>query len=171
MMNTIETERLILRKFTIEDAQDAFEMNSDPEVLKYIPADPAKSVEETRELIKRTTLADYKTHGFGRHAIVLKSTGKLIGFTGLKQEDNIDGVELGYRLNRSFWGQGLGFEAAEPFIKIAFEEMNTPILYGSAMKENVASIKILKRLGMTFRREELFMGENFDILAIDNPHY
>ena len=54
--------------------------------------------------------------------------------------------------------------------EIFFEEMKIPILYGSAMKENQASIRILQKLGMTFRRQELFMGETFDVLAIDNPN-
>ena len=170
MMRIIETERLILRKFTLADAAAAFEMNSDPEVLKYIPSEPCKSIEETRELLERTTLKDYEIHGYGRHAIELKSSGKLIGFTGLKLEQDIDGVDLGYRLNRKYWGNGYGYEAAAPFIDVAFKEMKLPILYGSAMKENQASIKILQKLGMTYRRQELFMGETFDVLAIDNPN-
>lgn len=169
-MKTIETERLILRKFTLDDAQDAFEMNADPEVLKYIPTEPAKSVEEVRNLIEKTTLADYVKHGFGRHAVVLKESGKLIGFTGLKQESDLNGVDLGYRLNRAYWGKGYGMEAAKPFIDVAFKEMNIPILLGSAMKANTASVKILTNLGMTYRYEELFMGEEFDVYGIDNPY-
>lgn len=169
-MKIIETERLLLRPFTLNDAEKAFEMNADPEVLKYIPMEPCKSVEETRALIKRTTLADYKKYGFGRHAVILKSENNLIGFTGLKQEEEINGVDLGYRLSRKYWGKGLGYEAAAPFVKVAFEEMNIPLLYGSAMKENLASIRILKKLGMTFRRKEMFMGSEFDVLAIDNPN-
>ena len=171
MYDTIETERLILRKFTLDDAEAAFEMNNDPEVMKYIPGEISKSVEDVRENIRKNTIEDYEKYGFGRSAIILKETNEFIGFTGLKNDLDIGGVDLGYRLIRRFWGKGYATESARPFIKIAFEDLAVKTLWGGAMAENLASISILKKMGMSYRHTEVFEGLNFDMYAIDDQKY
>ena len=169
MPDFIETDRLILRRFTLDDAEAAFEMNSDPEVMKYVPGGISKSVEEVRESIQKNTLDDYEKYGFGRSAIILKATNEFVGFTGLKNDLDLGGVDLGYRLIRRFWGKGIATESARPFINIAFNEMNLKTVLGGAMPENIASVTILKKMGMTYRYSQVFEGLNFDIFAIDNP--
>lgn len=167
----IETERLLMRKFTLSDAQDAFEMNRDHEVLKYIPTEPAQSLEEVKELIQNTTLADYDKFGFGRMAVILKSTQEFMGFSGLKNEPELNGVDIGFRFKKKFWNQGFGTESALPFLKIGFESMNLNEIVAGAMPANKGSVAILKKLGMSFRDQKEFEGQLFDIYAISSQTY
>lgn len=166
----IETERLILRKFTLEDAQPALAMNSDPEVTKYLPMEKAVDLGTIRASIQNNTLADYEKHGFGRMAVTLKETGEFMGFNGLKYEEDFGGVDIGFRLLRKFWGQGYATESALPFIKIAFEELNQPTIWAGAMPSNAGSIKVLTKLGLTYRKEMIFEEELFNVYALENPN-
>ena len=165
----IETDRLIMRKFTLDDAEDALKMNSEPEVTKYIPFESAKTLEKVKESIENNTLADYDKFGFGRLAVTLKETGEFMGFSGLKNDPSLKAVDIGFRFSSRFWGQGYGTESAMPFLDVAFKELELPELVGAAMKDNLGSIAILKKMGLTFRNTELFEGYPFDVYALQNP--
>ncbi len=166
----IETERLLLRKFTLDDAEAAFEMNTDPEVTKFLPMEKSATIEDIRDSIKNNTLADYENHGYGRMAVTLKETGEFMGFNGLKYEEELGGVDIGFRFSRRFWGKGYATESAIPFIKIAFEEMNEPTIWGGAMPDNHGSINVLTKLGLDYRKQMVFEGQLFNIYGLDNPN-
>ena len=79
----LETDRLLLREYVEEDAEAFFKLNSDPEVLRFVPDKQLLNVEQARQLLIDHPIADYRKHGFGRGACILKSTGEQIGFAGL----------------------------------------------------------------------------------------
>lgn len=166
----IETDRLILRKFTLDDAVAAYEMNSDPEVTKYLPMEKSKTVADIRASIQKNTLDDYEKHGFGRMAVTLKETGEFMGFNGLKYEDDFGGVDIGFRFLRKFWGKGYATESALPFIKIAFEDLKQPTIWGGAMPDNSGSINVLTKLGLDYRKDMIFDGQLFKVYGLDNPN-
>ena len=78
----LETDRLRLRQYVEEDAEAFFELNSDPRVLRFVPDKPLLNVEQARQILIDHPIADYRKHGFGRGACILKSTGQQIGFAG-----------------------------------------------------------------------------------------
>jgi RimJ/RimL family protein N-acetyltransferase len=80
----LETARLRLRLFTLDDVQIMFELNSDPEIIKYAEATPVRDLQEARQRLEQGPLADYEKYGYGRFAVELKETGKVIGFCGIK---------------------------------------------------------------------------------------
>ena len=80
----LQTERLRLRLFTLADVQIMFELNSDPEIIKYAEATPARDLQEARQRLEQGPLADYEQYGYGRFAVELKETGNVIGFCGIK---------------------------------------------------------------------------------------
>jgi RimJ/RimL family protein N-acetyltransferase len=166
----IETDRLIMRKFTLDDAEAALAMNSEPEVTKYIPFESAKTLEKVKESIAKNTLADYDKHGFGRLAVTLKETGEFMGFSGLKNDPTLKGVDIGFRFCSRFWGQGYGTESAMPFLDVAFKDLQVPELIGAAMKDNLGSIAILKKMGLTFKHTEMFEGYPLEVYGLKNPH-
>jgi len=101
----LETDRLLLRRYVEEDAEAFFELNSDPRVLRFVPHRRLLDVEEARQVLIDHPIADYRKHGFGRGACILKGTGHQIGFAGLKYLDEFDEVDVAYRLLPSYWGQ------------------------------------------------------------------
>ena len=123
-MNIAETERLILRHFTLDDIPDMAEVLGHPEVMKYSLNGPL-SLEQTRDFIEQT-IHVYNTKGFGLWAVEEKSPDHTIGYCGnyFPTIDGIEEVELGYRLARSCWGRGLATEAAKAAMQYSFETGN-----------------------------------------------
>lgn len=145
-----ETPRLILREFTEADVAAYFEMGNDPRVTRFT-GDPAyQNLEQALESLRARPLADYRKHGYGRWAVVLKSSGDVIGLCGLKFLDELQAVDLGYRLLPPYWGQGLATEAARPTLRYGFETLRLDEILGLVDPNNVPSVRILQKLGMTF---------------------
>ena len=149
----IETERLWLRRFTLDDVDDACEMNSDPDVRKYILGEGKPSRDRVRELIEKNTLADYEKYGYGRLAIVHKADNRFIGFTGLKYLDDMQEVDVGYRLVREYWGRGLATEATRPTVAYGFNELKLDRVIAMALPDNKGSIRVMEKLGLMFWKE------------------
>ncbi len=155
----LETARLILRPFVLDDAANLYLLNSDPEVLRYTGDQPPASIEAARRGLLERPLADYRLHGFGRSACVLKATGQFIGFAGLKYVPELCEVDLGYRLSREFWGQGLATEAARASVAHGFNELGLQRIIGLVEPLHVASVRILQKCGMEYERTVDYRGE------------
>ena len=144
----LETERLHLRLFTYDDLQIMFDLNSDPEVIKYAAPKPLKNLQEAKKVLEEGPLADYRKYGYGRFAVVLKETGKVIGFCGIKYLPEIELPEVGYRYLKKYWGRGIGTEAARACVDFAREDLNIEKLVALIIPENIASIRVAEKLGM-----------------------
>src|SRR3954447_17463488 len=104
----LETDRLVLREHTEADGEVVFRLGSDPELIRFTHDTPFTTVEQAVEVLRLHPMADYQKYGYGRWACVLKETGEVIGFAGLKYLADLDGeVDVGYRFLRTFWGRGL----------------------------------------------------------------
>jgi len=145
---SLETERLRLRLFTHDDLPVMFKLNTDPEVIKYADT-PVKDMEEVKERLEQGPLADYQKYGYGRFAVELKETGKVIGFCGIKYLPEIDLPEVGYRYLKEYWGRGIGTEAAQVCVEFARDDLKIKKLIALIIPENMASIKLAEKLGMT----------------------
>jgi len=145
----LETARLRLRLFTPDDVQVMFELNSDPEVIKYAEATPTRNLKEARERLEQGPLADYEKYGYGRFAVELKETGKVIGFCGIKYIPEIELPEVGYRYLKAYWGRGIGTEAARVCVDFARDDLKISKLIALIIPENTASIRLSEKLGMT----------------------
>ncbi len=155
----IETERLIMRPYTEDDIEAAYQVNLDAEVSKYTADGGVKTREEIHDIIKNTTLADYEKYGFGRLAVIYKPENKYIGFSGLKYLPEFDAVDIGYRFARPYWGMGIATESARPFIPFGFETLNLKEIVGFVMAENTASSNVLKKIGFHFEGMVDYDGE------------
>lgn len=143
----ITTNRLELREFAAEEAELMYELNSDPEVMKYTGDIPFESVEDALKLIVQ--YEQYDRYGFGRWSVYSRDTGDFLGWCGLKQHE--DGmVDLGYRFFRRHWGNGYASEAARACIDYGFLELKLDEIVGRTAKANLASIRLLEKIGMTF---------------------
>lgn len=113
----IETERLTLRKVTLDDMAELFKMESTPEVNKYTGEQVSPSIEDLEAKIKESILKEYKEVGFGRLAVIEKSSGSFIGCAGLKYLPEFDQVDLGYRFMPQYWDKGYGTESSRALLQ------------------------------------------------------
>ena len=171
MNKIIETPRLILRPFTLADAQASFEMNSDPEVMRFLGGVTVSSVDEVRDMLRQSTLADYEKHGFGRHAVIHKESNEFMGFTGLKYIEELDEVDIGYRLIPKYWRQGFGYESALPWVDFAFNDLGLKRIIALADTNNVASITLMKKLGLTYEKMVHIHGDDAVYYALNNSDW
>ena len=143
----LETKRLRLRLFTHDDLPVMHLLNTDPDVIKYAD-DPAEDLEETRRRLEEGPLSDYKKYGYGRFAVELKETGEVIGFCGIKYLPEIDLPEVGFRYLKTYWGKGIGTEAARVCVDFARQDLKIKKLVALIIPENIASIRVAEKLGM-----------------------
>ena len=149
-----ESPRLLLRQFTEEDAPLIFQLNSDPEVIKYVHELLLTSEDQARKIIVDVIMPQYKNN-LGRWAIHLKENNQFLGWCGLKYRPELDETDLGYRLKKSTWGKGYATEAAKHTLDHGLNKLNLPVITAHAHVENIGSIKVLEKIGMHFTREEI----------------
>jgi [ribosomal protein S5]-alanine N-acetyltransferase len=162
----IETPRLILREFMRSDLQALAPILADPLAMKFSTMG-IHSISQTEKAIDNF-IDSYKQFGFGLWAVTLKERDLLIGYCGLAIDriDERDEPEIGYRLDSKFWGKGFATEAASASIKYGFDSIELPYILGAAQRQNVASIRVLQKLGMTFDRETIFRAVPMDVYKI-----
>ena len=138
----IETERLWLREFVMDDAAEMFEVGKDPLVQKHTGDPCLASVDEAREIFCKYPIVDYSQHGFGRRAVVLKAASHVIGMAGLKFLRELGEVDVGYRLLSANWGLGLATEAAKASVNYGGESLKLNRIIGLVDLANVRSIRV-----------------------------
>lgn len=144
----IETERLAIRPFTLDDIEHIYAHLSDPEVMRYYPH--ALSREECDSWLNKI-LEDYGTNGYGTFAVCLKETGEYVGQAGVMRRHR-DGGEhffLAYLIRRECWGQGYATETARALIRYGFETLRAPKVEALIACGNSASIRVAEKIGMT----------------------
>lgn len=153
-MYIIETERTFLRHLQVEDAEDLYSLNLDPDVIKYTGDRSFKSIREAEYFLRNYD--QHRKYGVGRLAVIEKASNEFIGWCGLKYLEDQDIYDLGYRFFRRYWNKGFATESARACLDYGFRELNLDKITGRAMKENVASIKVLEKIGMIFKKEAHF---------------
>jgi RimJ/RimL family protein N-acetyltransferase len=156
---TVETERLILRPFTLEDVEEWYAIHQDPEVTRYTGDGGVISKEEVKHRIRDHVLADYVNHGFGRWVVVHKEDNCLIGFTGLKYIPEMDVVDLGYRFAKKYWGQGIATEACKKALDFGFNDLELERVAAFILPANIGSQKVLEKLAFEFVKAFYEEGE------------
>jgi RimJ/RimL family protein N-acetyltransferase len=141
-----ETKRYKLREFHASDAEALFELNNDPIVLKYTGDKPFESIEAAENFIHE--YHHYHDYGFGRWAVIDKETNDFKGWSGLRHSIEKNEVDVGFRIFKTFWNQGIASETAFESLRIGFETFKLIAIYGNAASENLASIEVLQKLGM-----------------------
>ena len=155
MKEIIETVRLKLREFNIGDAINLFQLNLDPEVIKFTGDLPFKNIEEAEKFIEN--YQEYKKHGFGRWAVEEKESKQFIGWCGLKlNEENY--IDLGFRILKPEWKKGYATEAAKACIEYGFENLKLNLIIARTFEQNYPSQKVLEKIGMAFWKRQYCEG-------------
>jgi RimJ/RimL family protein N-acetyltransferase len=161
----LETSRLILRELDSKDAKNFYDLNSNPNVIKYTGNSAFKNIEEAKEFLENYT--DYKFNGYGRWAVILKTTDKFIGWCGLKFDELENETDIGFRFFEEEWNKGYATESAIACIHYGFEKLKLKRIIGRAMKENVGSIKVLEKIGLEYEKNAVLAGKDAVIYKIE----
>ena len=171
-MQIIETKRLILRQFTLDDTEDLYRIYTDEETMRFQVLPENYSVEVERYYLGRHIENYYKTLGFGIWAVILKENNRLIGRCGLVRQPLEGGeeIEVTYLIEREFWNQGFASEAASAALKRGFEKYNFQRIVAFIDPRNAASIRVAEKIGMRFERKVEFksFGE-VDLYTAEKP--
>ncbi len=159
----LETERLILREILPTDVDGMFELDANPIVHQYLGKKPVKTKLEAKNVIQFIR-KQYKERGIGRFAAIEKSSGNFIGWSGLKlnldEKEELNGkrdfYDIGYRFIPRFWGKGYATETSLAVLDYGFNTLNIKTIFGAAEIENIASNKILQKIGLHFINEFYF---------------
>lgn len=146
-MPEIETPRLQLRHFTLYDLDELFHIFSNPEVMRYVGKGARTKDETQTALIK---MIQHWQHSFGMWAVIRKDSGKMIGRCGLQYLDNTLEVELGYTLDKADWNQGFATEASLASLNYGFAEVGLDQIVAIAQPENIASQRVMQKVGMKY---------------------
>lgn len=166
-LKTIETKRLILRPHELRDIEPAYQMNLNQEVTRFTGDGGVVEMNEMERRIKESVFGDYERFGFGRFAVEWKETGEFIGFTGLKYLPEMKEVDLGYRFKREFWGMGIATEAGLASLDFGFNHLGLNRIIGMLLPDNLASVRVLHKLGFHFERDMMEDGMLIHVYAIE----
>jgi ribosomal-protein-alanine N-acetyltransferase len=141
----VQTERFILRPMTPADAENLYRLNADPEVIRYTGDSSFASVDEAQDFLKRNR--PFATHRMGRWGIFTRKDKVFHGWCGLKWLEDRGVVDLGYRLFRSSWGQGIATETSRASLAYGFDVLHLEKIMAYVDLENSASLRVLQKLG------------------------
>jgi [ribosomal protein S5]-alanine N-acetyltransferase len=144
----LTTQNLQLRPFLEDDAEAYWPLVSLPEVIRYSGDEAQSTLEGVRPLLVDRPIRDYATYGFGRMACIEKSSGRLVGFSGLKYLENLSEVDVGYRFLPESWGKGYATESARALIRQGAEEFGIRRVIGMVHADNTGSVRVLEKLGL-----------------------
>jgi ribosomal-protein-alanine N-acetyltransferase len=150
----LETERTFLRNLTPADATDFFNLNQDPEVLKYTGDLPFESIETAKLFLEQYD--QYKKYGVGRLAVIHKQSNQFIGWCGLRFAPSHHNYDIGFRFFREHWNQGYATETANACLDFAFTKRKLERVIGRTVLDNIASIVVLQKIGFQFKEHVLF---------------
>jgi len=167
---TITTSRLILRAFTEEDTDPLHHILGEEDVLRYFPNPNSPSREKVEKLIY-ARLQHWEDHRYGWWAIEPRSKKQLIGWSGLLFLPETEEVEVGYLLDKSFWGKGLATEAAQACLQYGFKNFDMESIVAIVHPENVASQRVTEKLGMSFVGEAHYFGMDCHRYSIERSPF
>ena len=174
----LETERLILRDLLETDVDGIFELDSDPLVHKYLGKNPIATKAQAEESIQFIR-QQYQERGIARFAAIEKATGEFIGWSGIKfntgDKEEIGGYrdfyDIGYRFIPRYWGTGYASESSFKTLDFGFNELQIETMCGAAEVENIASNKVLQKIGLRFTNDFMFDGEKINWYELNKEDY
>jgi [ribosomal protein S5]-alanine N-acetyltransferase len=153
---TLETTHLILRPWVQEDTGALFRILQEPDILHYFPP-TAFTLEKTQRYINHQ-LNHWQERGYGHWAVTLKEDDRLIGWDGLEYLPETDENEVAYLLSHQVWRRGYATEAAQAAVKYGLEIAELPAIIGLVHPENIGSIRVLEKCGLTFIDRKEYWG-------------
>jgi len=151
-MKALETDRLVLRRMSVEDAEFMLGLLNEPSWLRFIGDRGVRTLEDARAYVLKGPVDMYDRLGFGLYLTELKGEGVPIGICGLVKRDFLADVDIGFALLPGFWGQGYAYEAAAAVMEYAKEALGLKRIVAITNPENHSWLRLLEKLGLKFDR-------------------
>lgn len=164
MKTNFETERLYLRPTSLDDADINLKLLNTEEFKKYVGDRNVNTLEESREYLKNRNLPQIEKLGYGNFILIKKDTGEKIGGCGLFHREGLDVVDIGFSFLPEYFGKGYGYEAASRILRAGFEEFGLTKISAITVKENIASQKLIEKLGLKFKKIVRIPNDPEDLL-------
>ena len=151
-MKILETDRLLLRRLSLEDAGFILGLLNEPSYMLFIGDKGVRTINDARKYILKGPIASYEQFGFGLYLTALKDSGASIGICGLLKRDDLPNVDIGFAFLPQFWSQGYAFEAASAVMTYGRGALGLRRIIAIVSPDNKRSIKLLGKLGFKFER-------------------
>ena len=148
----LETERLVLRRFSTGDAKFILGLLNEPSFLHNIGDKGVRTLEDAVRYLQTGPIASYDRFGFGVYLVELKETGEAVGLCGLIKRDELPDVDVGFAFPPAFWSKGYAFEAASAVVAYGKNALGIRRIIAITHPDNSGSIRVLQKLGLKFDR-------------------
>jgi len=165
-----ETERLILRPFDDGDATALHRILNQEKILQYFPDPGSPTLERARRFVDHQ-IEQWRHVGYGWWAVEEKESGKLLGWNGLQYLPETEETEIGFLIDKDYWGRGLTTEAGRFALRFGFEGLNLQEIVALAHPENGGSQRVIEKLGLRFVEEAIYFGMAVRRYALDAEGY
>lgn len=162
--NIYETERLIIRPMSADDADLILELYNMPEFISFIGDRDIRSLDDAENYIKAKFLPQFEKSGFGNYLIVLKEGNVKIGGVGIFEREGLDIVDIGFSVLERFEGKGYMFEAAQKVKSIGMDEFGLNKISAITVKDNFSSQKLIEKLGLKFQKYVTLPNETEELM-------
>ena len=162
-MNVLETDRLILRQFSPDDAEFILELVNDPSFIQNIGDRGVRSLEDAQRYLETGPIASYARKGFGLWLVQLKESGESIGMCGLIKRDTLEDVDIGYAFLPKFWSKGYAVESARAVREYGHKTIGLKRLVAITDPANEGSIRVLKKIGLKFEKMVRLSADDIEL--------
>ena len=162
-MKILETDRLILRQLSTEDAAFILELVNEPSFIQNIGDRGVRTLEDARAYILRVAIASYEKNGFGLYLVELKDSGQSIGMCGLINRDGLEDVDIGYAFLPRFWLKGYAVEAAAAVKDYARDMLGLKRLVAITDPANQGSIRVLEKIGLKYEKMVRLSADDIEL--------
>ena len=169
-IETIESSRLKFNVINPNDIDFLYQYYSDPDLTKFLPSGEPYPKNKVVELLGNR-IKHWNMHHFGTYLLSLKTSGENIGYCGLEYVKDTEFIDIRYGVTTEHWGKGFAKEASIRSIESGFNDLGLSIIYGAAVPENIASIEILKKIGMKPYEDGNFYDDVVEYYKIEKSDF
>ena len=165
MYSEFESERLLIRPTSEEDSSLIYQVLNTPKFIKYVGDRKIRSVRDAEQYIQEKMLPQLKALGYSSYTLITKNEGVKIGVCGLYDRKGVDGIDIGFGLLPQYEGFGYAYESAGKLLHAAFQDFNLQEIKGITSKDNIASQKLLEKLGLRLVGVSQLLTEKQELLV------
>lgn len=162
-MNVLETDRLVLRRLTVDDAELILDLLNQPSFLRFIGDKGVRTLDDARNYISTGPMDSYERFGFGLYLAALKEDGVPIGTCGLLKRESLEDVDVGFAFLPQFWSKGYAFEAASAVVAYGRSVLGLERIVAITAPDNEGSIRVLEKIGLKFERMIRFPQDGAEV--------
>jgi len=162
-VRVLETERLVLRWITAEDAEFILELLNEPSWLRFIGDRGVRALDDAREYVRNGPAAMYERHGVGLYLVESKQDAAPLGICGLIRRDSLEDIDIGFAFLPGYWGNGYALESSAAVLEYGRRALGLRRIVAITSPDNDSSIRLLEKLGLKFERTMRMPGETEDV--------